>query len=58
MFADNTIASHYWTNTHDMCADALTKDGLDITALMELMRGIWKVNGEWREAKKPSTIHT
>ena len=36
-----------------MCADALTKAGLDLSALIELMHGNWRIAEEWKQAKVP-----
>ena len=53
LFSDGTIGAHYWNATGDMCADALTKTGLDLSALIELMHGNWRIAEEWIQAKVP-----
>ena len=56
LFAGSTIDSHYWTPTQDMIADALTKQGIDSSALVQVMHGYWNASSTWKEAKKPTSI--
>ena len=55
-FANGTIQDHYWTDTGDMVADAITKKGIDPAKLIKLMHGRWIVDKSWKQAKKPVAI--
>jgi hypothetical protein len=43
----------WWVDTRDMCADALTKGGVERDAMHDIMNGVWKIMKNihaWRSA--------